>query len=267
MAQGLPPGGAACPERHALANRSVGNPPSAPAIEYYGELTIAARGGAVSLSADGELLILAEGQALQIPGPITRRVGYLALAGGIDVPSVLGGRGTLTIASLGGFAGRALRRGDLLPLLPHEARQAAALPLPPLGATLTRKVRVVPGPDLERFSERALELLFGATFRISPVSDRIGTRLQGPTLERLGDDAAISMPMVRGAIQVAAGGSPIVFGPDHPTTGGYPVIATVIRADWGKIEERPPHAKVHFEAVSAEQAREAFRQESLPWVR
>jgi allophanate hydrolase subunit 2 len=80
-------------------------------------------------------------------------------------------------------------------------------------------------------------------------------RLRGPALARLDDDRGASVPMVRGAIEVPASGEPIVLGPDHPTTGGYPVLAVVIRADQGALAARRPGAAVRFEAVTLEQAR------------
>jgi allophanate hydrolase subunit 2 len=107
-------------------------------------------------------------------------------------------------------------------------------------------VRVVPGPDLDRFAAGALDVLLGSAYAVSPRSDRVGVRLAGPRLSRADDDAGVSAPMVRGAIQVPAGGEPIVLGPDHPTTGGYPVLATVVLADVGAVMARPVGAPLRF---------------------
>jgi allophanate hydrolase subunit 2 len=158
------------------------------------------------------------------------------------VPEVLGGRGTLPVAGLGGHEGRPLRKGDLLPV--GHAPGCAGDP-PPLPRADT-PIRIVPGPDLERFSSKALDVLLGSEFRVSPRSDRVGTRLTGPPLERMGDDAGASAPMVRGAIQVPASGEPIVLGPDHPTMGGYPVLATVLSGDVGPLMMRAPGRAVLF---------------------
>ena len=98
----------------------------------------------------------------------------------------------------------------------------------------------------------ALEVLRGvlaSDYRVSMRSDRVGIRLEGPRLARIDDDTAVSAPMVRGAIQVPASGEPIVLGPDHPTTGGYPVLAVLARAELGRFHARPVGATVRFVCV------------------
>jgi allophanate hydrolase subunit 2 len=107
-------------------------------------------------------------------------------------------------------------------------------------------VRVVPGPDPERFDPAALPTLLDAVWTVLPASDRVGTRLAGPPIRRRDADDARSAPMVRGAIEVPAGGAPLVLGPDHPTTGGYPVLAVVLRADWGLVGACVPGSTVRF---------------------
>src|SRR5207237_5954503 len=120
-----------------------------------------------------------------------------------DVPQVLGGRGTLLAAAFGGFEGRALRRGDVLPVggATGEAQLARDPPL-----DLDAPVRVRAGPDLDRFGASALPALLAGPWKLSPASDRTGTRLEGPALERADSDAAVSAPMVPGAIQVPKAG-------------------------------------------------------------
>jgi allophanate hydrolase subunit 2 len=107
-------------------------------------------------------------------------------------------------------------------------------------------IRVIPGPDLDRFEPGALEELLASRFHVAVQSDRVGTRLLGPLLRRADADDGVSAPMIRGAIQVPASGEPIVLGPDHPTTGGYPVIATVLRSDVGMLMARPVGSIVRF---------------------
>jgi allophanate hydrolase subunit 2 len=107
-------------------------------------------------------------------------------------------------------------------------------------------IRVVKGPDLHRFDASALDLLLTSEFEVSTRSDRVGTRLVGPPLPRTDDDTGFSAPMVRGAIQVPLSGEAIVLGPDHPTTGGYPVLATVVRADFGALMARRAADRVRF---------------------
>lgn len=241
MHQGLPPGGALVAEHLARANAAANNAPGEAGIEVF---------GAITLASDEPLLVAADGEAgrwLRAGEPWSiatagTRVRYVAIRGGIDVPLVLGGRGTLLAARLGGHEGRSLRRGDLLPA--GGAALGGESTGPPLD--LQAPIRILPGPDAERFAPDALSLLLSAPFEIAAQSDRVGVRLRGAVLPRVDDDAAVSAPMVRGAIQVPAAGEPIVLGPDHPTTGGYPVIATVVRADVGALMARPLGASVRF---------------------
>lgn len=259
--QGIPPGGALVPELLAQANRAIGNRWDAPAIELYGSLDVMASGGAVRLSVGGEVHFLRAGERLQIPASGTERVRYLAAGGGFDVPIRLGARGTLPVASLGGYEGRALRGGDRLALAEDEDGPDERLPSLEPGSRL----RFVPGPDSARFDPLARERLSSEPFRIDLSSNRVGTRLEGPPLPRLDSDAGISMPMVRGAIQVPAAGLPIVLGPDHPTTGGYPLIGVVIRADQGLLASLQPGTTVRFAPVEAEDARSIWREHAARW--
>lgn len=159
-------------------------------------------------------------------------------AGGIEV------RGPAGLRYLAGDYGapRVLRPGEEL------AEPVAAWAVP---AIREATIRVVPGPDPERFAPGALAVLLDADWTVLPDSDRAGLRLAGPAIPRRDADDARSAPMVRGAIEVPAGGGPIVLGPDHPTTGGYPVIAVVARADWGLAGACVPGAVLRFRAVTA----------------
>jgi len=245
MHDGVPPGGALVPELLARANAAVRNARAAAGIEVVGALSLRALVDVLVSTDDGVARLLDAGAtwAMSSRG---ERVAYAAVYGGIDVPVVLGGRGTLVAAGFGGLEGRPLRRGDVLAAAATNARPPAApIPLPPQ-PDLDRAVRVALGPDGERFEPSAVAQLLAAEFRISPKSDRVGARLTGPALARAGGDLGASAPMVRGAIQVPASGEPIVLGPDHPTTGGYPVIATVLRADLGGLMARPVGAPVRF---------------------
>jgi allophanate hydrolase subunit 2 len=106
---------------------------------------------------------------------------------------------------------------------------------------------VLPGPDLDRFAPDALDMLLASAFVVGPRSDRTGVRLTGAVLPRSGgEETGPSAPMFRGAIQVPPSGELIVLGPDHPTTGGYPVVATVVRRGWGLLGCHGPGASVRF---------------------
>ena len=155
----------------------------------------------------------------------------------------LGGRGTLLGAGFGGHEGRALRRGDVLSPGNAPVRER---PLPP-GPDLAAPLRVVPGPDLDRFETQALDLLLSTAYVVDAHSDRTGIRLAGPPISRVDGDSGVSAPMVRGAVQIPPSGCPVVLGPDHPTTGGYPVLATVTRTSLGVLGALPVGAVVRFE--------------------
>ncbi len=251
MHEGVPPGGALVPELLARANAAAGNAPGEAALEIVGASTLAVEGGAELVATDaGDVRTLAPGDSLPVACE-GARVRYVAVRGGIDVPLVLGGRGTLLAAALGGLAGRPLRRGDRLaaraapsvhPAAERDRCLANYLPPAPDPAA---PVLVVPGPDLDAFAPGALDALLGSPFLVDARSDRAGVRLIGPALPRAREDTGVSAPMVRGAIQVPAA-APIVLGPDHPTTGGYPVLATVVRACLGSLFARSPGSAVRF---------------------
>ena len=187
---------------------------------------------------------------------------YLAVAGGFDVPVVLGSRSTDVRAGLGGLAGRPLRAGDRLSLAsPTDAASRGGWYLAAGAAAATQPdpVRVLPGPHLDRFEACALDELCSAEWRIGQQADRMGYRLIGPRLRhaRGADVASLGLPL--GAIQVAGDGQPIVLLADHQPTGGYTVVACVIRADIHLLAQRLPGEAIRFVLTSPDEAREALR--------
>jgi biotin-dependent carboxylase-like uncharacterized protein len=245
---GVPPSGPLDATAHAAANLAAGNDPRAAAIEIpLGPLAVRAAGD-IALSIDGEpARVLADGAELCVEA-CARAVRYLAVRGGIDVPIVLGSRATLAVAGLGGFEGRLLRAGDELRIpLGHAALVSSAAPAPSVSDPPEHPVLVVrPGPHLPRFPPSSLEGFLSATWQVSARSDRVGVRLEGAGVPRLGDDRAPPTPMVRGAVQITTDGTPIVLGPDHPVTGGYPVIAVVSRASQAILARLRPGRRLHF---------------------
>lgn len=263
MHHAVPEGGALVPEALAASNLALGNAWSAAALEIFGGVTLRAENSPIEIALDGERRTLASDETITVEPSRASRVRYLALAGGIDVPVRLGGRGTLLTAALGGLDGRALRRGDRLVALDPSrvcAPHHDVASFDPRDA-----IRVVPGPDLARFAAHALEHFAQATYTLSAASDRVGTRLEGAPVPRLDADDGGSRPMVRGAIEVPSGGAPIVLGPDHPTTGGYPVLAVVIRADQGAFGARRPGDAVRFTCVTVDDARLFWREHAARW--
>lgn len=236
MHEAVPPGGALVAERLIAANRAVHNPDDAPAIEILGSLSISAE-HALDVATDTlAARPLAAGELFDVASE-PRRVAYLAVRGGIAAPLILGGRGAMLSAGLGG----PVRTGQQLAI----ARLARVVPRAGTPITDAGPIRIIPGPDHASFPGAALELLIRSTYQILPTSDRIGTRLAGPALPRTAA-AERSRPMVIGAIEVPADGQPIVLGPEHPTTGGYPVIAVVASADLGRLFSIRPGGTVRL---------------------
>jgi biotin-dependent carboxylase-like uncharacterized protein len=251
MHEGVPPGGALVPELHARANALAGNAPGAAALELFAELTIAARGGPLTIACDdGTTRTLADGESFTA-SPTSARVAYLAVAGGLATPLYLGSRSALPLAGLGAW----LRAGDTLTLerFHRETGRKGGFDLgvasqnPNPSPSPRLPVKIFPGPDGHRFAPDALAVLLATAWAISATSDRVGIRLDGPArIPRADADDARSAPMVRGAIQVPAGGAPVVLGPDHPTTGGYPVIAVIPSTAFGALAALRPGETVRF---------------------
>jgi KipI family sensor histidine kinase inhibitor len=258
---------------HAAANRAVGNPPGAAALEctvvgpsllFLAPLRFAVTGadlGAVLERADlgtwpvplGASVLARPGNVLRFSGRRSGCRAYLALGGGIDVPLALGSRSTDLQSGFGGLAGRALRAADRLAVAaaatsssPTDARPG---PHPP--ARLT--VRVVLGPQEGHFDPETLARFLADPWRVGPTSDRVGCRLEGEPLRHLGPAEILSDGMVPGSIQVPPDGKPIVMTADGPTTGGYPKIANVLTADLPLLAQLVPgEGEVRFEAVRVE---------------
>lgn len=250
LAEAIPRGGALDLEALATANLAIGNEPGAAAIERYGAVELVARGEVTIADERGRIVLLAAGERTSFPWDGTRRVGYLAIDGGIDVPQFLGGAGTVLALGRGGLEGRLLRVGDVLSLgAPgHRTRFCSA-------RDDASPIRVTAGPDLDRLDPRALDALIDATWKLDARSDRTGTRLVGPVLAHREGARAITTPMIEGAIECPPGSPPIVLGPEHPTTGGYPVVAVIARADLSRFHRMRLGSAVRFARVSHEQAR------------
>jgi antagonist of KipI len=197
---------------------------------------------------------------------------YLAVAGGIDVPQVMGSRSTYLPGAFGGLQGRALQAGDLLssrvvaggPHLPALAGRRLPTTLLP-AYTSTPTLHAVAGPQEECFSEQGLEAFYSGPYRISSTSDRMGYRLCGPDVAH--SDSAGAVPgavlsdgIPLGAVQVPAGGQPIVMLADRQTTGGYPKIACVASASIPQLAQCiPGRGGVRFQAVPVQEAQHGFR--------
>jgi biotin-dependent carboxylase-like uncharacterized protein len=298
LARGIPPAGAQDYYALALGNLLVGNRPTppplsthppgeaglemllrGPTLKFHAETAIALTGADMAPTLDGAPIPMFE--AVRVPpgarlafGYVRRGArGYLALAGGIDVPLYLHSRATYIRGSQGGLEGRALRPGDRLALGASHRPLAriAGRRLPdrlPAWPDAPNEIRVVLGPQHFMFTDEGIETFLGTTWKLSPVSDRMGMRLVGPKLglhERpahLVRDAGsgpadiVDDVIPIGGIQVPGGIEPIVMGVENPTAGGYAKIATVISSDLGKMGQLVPGAAVRFKAIQAAEASE-----------
>ncbi|MEU9554187.1 biotin-dependent carboxyltransferase family protein [Streptomyces fumanus] len=236
---GVPRSGALDAPAMRLGNRLLGNDPGAAVLETTltgcalrpdRAVTAVVGGAPCPVRVDGRPAPW--GTPVRVPAGAVLDVGavtsgvraYVAVAGGVAVDPVLGSRSTDLLSGLGPAP---LRDGDVLPLgAPAPGPAApAAVPWPGPPAELILPVR--PGPRADWFTPAALRTLTSAAYRVSPHSNRIGLRTEGPPLERARAGELPSEGMVLGAVQVPPDGRPVVFLHDHPTTGGYPVVAVV----------------------------------------
>ena len=275
QAHGVPAGGAADPIAAHLANLLVGNPTGAallewarrgPVLHFREERVVAVTGIEPQGWPSWRPRLVKAGETIDLTHAHNGMRGYLAIAGGLEVPVVLGSRSTCLAGRFGGYWGRALRVGDQLAAGPPAVTQVrpgwfAALAWEPRQPDVT-VVRVVRGPHVERFASWAWRVLTESTFHAQAESDRMGLRLDGATLLVEDTSQLVSGPIAVGAVQVPPDGRPIVLLADRQTLGGYPQIAYVISADWPRLAQIRPQGRVRFEEVSlgeAEQARHEQR--------
>jgi biotin-dependent carboxylase-like uncharacterized protein len=197
------------------------------------------------------------GQTLKLAAPRERMRSYLAVSGGIAVPQALGSRSTDLKAGFGGLDGRALRDGDRLPLnlQPDLPSRRIGLRPPDWDAS----VRVLPGPEWDEFSAAARAAFFDADWQLTPQSNRMGYRFAGPPLKRERGGELPSHGVLPGVIQVPPSGQPIVLLADAQTTGGYPKIGVVIRADLWKLAQLRLAATLRFVPCTLAEAHAALR--------
>ncbi len=255
---GVPRSGALDLPAHRLANRLVGNAESAATIEVtLGGLalrvthatTVALAGASCPAEADNHPIpmhaptTLPSGATLRLGAPTRGLRTYIAVRGGVDVPPVLGSRATDVLSALGPPP---LADGDRLPIGTAPAGEPLVDVAPVADPPSDTVMHVLPGPRVDWFMPDALDRLSKSTYTVAPDSDRVAARLAGPPLARLRTDELPSEGLVLGAVQVTPDGSPVVFLADHPTTGGYPVLAVVRRADLPLLAQARPGEPVRF---------------------
>lgn len=258
---GVPRSGALDAPAAALVNRLVGNPPDAAVLETTldgcalrprSAVTVAVGGAPCPVAVDGRPAAwgapvhVPAGALLEVGTAVTGVRGYVAVSGGIAVEPVLGSRSTDLLSGLGPPP---LRNGAVLPLgrpgVPRARVDVAPQPAPPAELVL----RVTLGPRDDWCAPAAVRTFTSRAYRVSPASNRIGLRMDGPALTRARTGELPSEGMVLGAVQVPPDGRPVVFLADHPTTGGYPVIGVVRAADLPAAAQARPGTPVRFVAV------------------
>ena len=194
--------------------------------------------------------------------------GYLAVSGGINTRPVMGSRATYLKGSLGGANGLPLTDGMLLPTYPQPGafHELAGRSLPPEARPAYSEaptIDVIPGPQEDRFTAQGIETFYSSSYRVSRTSDRMGYRLEGPAVEHNAGADILSDGMCFGSVQVPASGQPIVMMSEHPTTGGYTKIATVVSVDLPVLAQCAPGVgQVRFAVTTVEAAQARLRAQS-----
>lgn len=291
---GIPPSGAMDQISARAANLMLGNPETAavlecalmgPELRFTEPTQVCVTGAAMPVRLDGAaqpnntVLDVAAGQTLSFGFAAAGARTYLAIAGGIDVPEMLGSRATYALGALGGLHGRPLTAGDQLRTGTPRGTARAGAELPePLRMPLPKQaeLRMVRGLYDARVLAESMARFLGEEWKVSSESDRIGYRLKGGTpLDFVpreppfgaGDDPSniVDACYPIGSIQVPSGQEPIVLHRDAVSGGGYMMVGTVISADMDRIGQLPPNSSVRFVEVSLEQALEA-RAERARWL-
>jgi antagonist of KipI len=274
---GVSASGAADPISLRIGNRLVGNPEGAAALEmtllggtflFPQAATIALTGSDFGATLDGAPVDLWKstqvmpGQTLRVGSTNSGARCYLCVNGGIGVKPFLGSASTHLLSGLGGYQGRALRKGDVLDIKSEvmgsevtsfRERTIAAQALQQLSPR--KQLRVTPGPQSDWFPESSRKAFYESTYRVAEDSNRMGLRLDGKAISRESSGEMITEGVSIGAVQITAAGLPIILFVEQQTTGGYPKIANVISADLNTLGQLRPRDEIRFEEVGWESAR------------
>jgi antagonist of KipI len=272
---GVSPSGAADAVALRIGNRLVGNAERTSGLEMtliggtfaFPERTVVALAGSdFGATLDDERVEMwssAEvrpGQTLRMGPTRSGARCYLCVRGGIDVKLFLGSSSTHLLSGLGGFEGRALRKGDVLKMGTSGGTfrtfRKRSVPATAVAQLAPRKIlRVTAGPQSDWFSEEAQKTFYAGTYRVTEESNRMGLRLEGAAITSAAAGEMISEGVPLGAVQITAGGLPIILFVEQQTTGGYPKIANVISTDLSSLGQLRPRDEIRFELVEMETAR------------
>lgn len=263
-----------------LANLLVGNPPHEAALEVtmtgltvlaLHDQVIAITGGNLSPQVDGqakplwESFLLKKGEILSFTRPLSGARAYLSVAGGFDVPPVMGSRSTFLRAQLGGFQGRALQSGDHLSGRGSPDSSPPVLGKRPPPSSIPRyekniTLRVIAGPDLAAFTQEGIQNFYRSSYTVTSQSDRMGYRLKGPAVTLIDKADILSEAVPFGAIQIPGDGLPLILMADRQTTGGYARIGTVITVDIPLLAQALPGNTLRFQEFPLKEAQWILRE-------
>jgi antagonist of KipI len=285
--EGIPTSGAMDQLSATLANTAVGNEPSSAVIEFtYAhasfqsetDILIAYAGygaifkvNGIELPALKPIFILA-GTLVTLTGSNVGVRSYLAIAGGWQVPNVLGSKSTYVPGGFGGYQGRLLQKGDILEYSSALTAQSLAIldkltgnalnfPKWGIAATafaLSNEIRVIPAKEFPWFNSSSILDFLSSPFTLSNQCDRMGFRLDGPKMIRLQEKEILSTAVTMGTIQVTGSGDPIILMADGQTTGGYPRIAQVAAVDLPRCAQLRPNEQLFFKEISMEVAEKLY---------
>ncbi|WP_207491604.1 biotin-dependent carboxyltransferase family protein [Aridibaculum aurantiacum] len=276
---GINPGGVVDPVAAAIANQLVGNPAQAAVIEmhfpaasfHFSEDAVIAISGADFSAVAGDEHVpvhaafpIAAGTSLSFKRPVSGARCYLAVRGGWKAEDWLGSYSTNLKVRAGGYQGNPLRKGDELDIQPTTTPGAGLLNLDLRQVNCLYNpgaIRVVCGAQYHWLLDISKKQFTTSPFTISSQSDRMGYRMVGETLETSIREELVSSAVTRGAIQLLPSGQLVVLMADHQTTGGYPVVAHVITADFPSLAQKQVNEKVTFELVTIKEAEEAYMQQ------
>jgi antagonist of KipI len=274
---GIPPSGPVDRRAFVIANRLVGNPNGAAGLEctlmgprftVQAPCTIAVTGAAMPVTVNAAeapmwaSVALREGDVVKLGAARAGVRAYIAFGGGIDVPIVLGSRSTYVRGRLGGYQGRSLKRDDVLRLgtaPPARPRTLDPRLVPDFAGE--PELRVVLGPQADRFTADGIAALLGSAYEMLPQSDRMGARLRGARIGHVRGHDIISDGIPYGGIQVPGDGQPIVLLVDRQSTGGYTKVATVCSVDLARLGQVKPGHRLKFRAIDVAEAHQLLRED------
>ena len=248
-----------------------------PAFRFDKDTLIACMGADMQGRSETDGRIVERGRAFPVRAGETVRFGmakcgvrgYIAVAGGIDVPVVMGSRSTDCKCRIGGYEGRKLKDGDGLSVFDADLSEKARKRLlkksfSPLQYGADIVLRVIPGPQIGYFTERGIQTFLETAYEVTSESDRMGIRLRGPVIEGKGGMDIVSDGITFGSIQVTSAGLPIILAADHQTTGGYAQIAVVAGRDLPYLAQARPGDRIHFQKAAIEDVQ---RERKNRWYR